>query len=366
MSAHTLPRITFCPPSPERPDSHFDRAQFGSRRFRDPVEVQYVGFHNAPDSGGFKSTNGLGFDDYSRMGQVQRRAPGTGRRLKTPDYMLDEKRFRSVVIRFLEIRAGLVKRQLGTEVERMQKVSVALEKKAKALAVQLDEHAARFVASTDEAARKQLQRNVVEFDTQIRIYRQPWCIPQMARVYYFEGLRSNEVGDRLGFKADHVRQILMRLSQCDAQIQAGTDARWGDEAARAEKRAKLAAEKAERKAAREKRRAAKLGAKHVRKSTSHQAKSTHTRYHVNRGKVSLHCSFCAENSAPGSRRNDDPAPVDAQPQPVVVHLQPIREIQKAERSAAAREKHLEQMRQFMRNRRAAAKTYHDALNVARG
>jgi hypothetical protein len=309
MSAHTLPRITFLPPSPERPDMHFDRAQFASRR-NQPVESKYVGAHNAPETNGWKSTNGLGFDDYRRMGTERRRVPGGGRRLKTPAYMQDARRFRSVVIRFLEIRAGLVRRQPGTEVERMQKVSVLLKQKAEVISRQIDASAARFVASTDEAERKMLQRNIIEWDTQIRIYRDPSMVPAAAKAYYGEGLRSNEVGERLGLKAPHVRQMLYRLTLLDAQIQAGTDER-------------------------------KYGRP-----------------------VSPNCRIRAEKDAIGSpeaARNENH---DARPQPVVIHLQPISALQKQQRSAAAREKHLEQMRQFMRNKRAAV-TYHDSLNVAR-
>jgi hypothetical protein len=358
MSAHTLPRITFCPPALERKDSHFDKVQFASRR-QFPVESTYVGPNNGDNGTAWRST-GLGFDDYRRMGTEKKRAPASGRRLKTPDYILDEKRFRSVTIRFLEIRAGFPKRQHGTEVERMQKVSAALEKKVKALVVQLDEHAARYVASTDEAERKQLQRNIVEFDTMIRIFREPWCIPQMARVYYFEGLQSREVGERLGFKSAHVRQILYRLAQLDAQIQAGTDARWGDEAKRAaglaEKEAKLAAEKAARKAAREKRRADKLAARAAATAATSFGRASqhrcHIRHHVNRGAVSPTCRFCAEKDAIGSpeaARNENH---DAQPQPLAVLLE-----QQAER-LRKREHKLEYMRNYMKDRRAAAWTVH--------
>jgi hypothetical protein len=353
---------------------HFDRAQFASRR-NQPVESKYVGASNGTN--GWQS-NGLSFGDYGSMNTQKRRAPGGGRRLKTPDYMLDEKRFRSVTIRFLEIRAGFPKRQHGTEVERMQKVSAALEQKVKALAVQLDEHAARYVASTDEAERRQLQRNIVEFDTMIRIYREPWSIPQMARIYYFEGLQSREVGERLGFKSAHVRQILYRLAQLDAQIQAGDEAKRAAGlaekqakrvAARADKKAKRASEVAARKAAREQRRAEKLAEKAERKAARAARGGNfggHTHWHTNRGIVSPKCRFCAQKDAIGSPETARNENHDARPQPVVIHLQPISILQKQHRSAAAREKHLEQMRQFMRNKRAAAVTYHDSLNVARG
>jgi hypothetical protein len=80
------------------------------------------------------------------MTTQRRKGNGSGgRRLNTPEYMLDEKRFRSVIIRFLEIRAGLLKRQLGTEVERMQRVSALLKHKAEASIVHLDRFCALYV-----------------------------------------------------------------------------------------------------------------------------------------------------------------------------------------------------------------------------
>jgi len=344
MSAqtHTLPKITFCPPSPERPDTHFDRFAFGNRQ-PFAVESTFVGVNNAPETNGWKS-NGLSFSDFRTMSTSRnKRGVGNDRRLATPAYMLDEKRFRAVTIRFLEMRVGLYKKQAGTEIERMQKVSVLLKKKVEMFLRRLDEHCARFVASTDEAERKQLQRNIVEFDTQARIYREPWCIPQMAKAYYFERLKSVQVGERLGFKGPHVRQILLRLSKLDAQIQSGTDVRWQadpeKEAARAEKEAKLAAERQVKCAANPNYgRAWRIG--------------SHKRYHVNRGIVSPKCAFCTEKVPVGSSSSAGNEPADAQTQPLSVILE-----QQAER-LRRRERKLEQMRLFMANRREVARTAH--------
>lgn len=360
MSTHAiLPRITFCPPSPERPDMHFDRAQFSVRSSM-PVETKYCGPQR-----GWESTHGISFDDYKRMGTVQRRRPGSGRRLVMPAYIQDARRFRSVIVRFLEIRVHLWRRQPGTEIERTQKVYALLKKKAAALEVTLTQQTAHFVVSTDEAERKKLQRNIIELDTQIRIYREPSIVPSMAKIYYCEGLRSNEVGERLGFKAPHVRQILYRLAKLDAEIQAGTDGRWykdpESEAIAAEKAAKLAAEKAERKAARDARRAekaAKLASK-LQVTHSGHGFGAHTRYHVNRSIVSPKCVFCAEKAAVGSSEAAGNEPAAARPQTLAVLLE-----QQAER-LRRRERKLEYLRQYMANKREAARTLHGKEKMTR-
>ena len=213
--------VTYLPPSEPRPNLHFDKAQFGRRR-QFPVEAHYVSMRNAPTTNGWRST-GISFADYGNMQTQTRKTVGAERRLNIPEYVLDEKRFRSVVVRFLEFKAGLQKRQLGTEAGRMQRVSARLKQKAEAAVVTLDKFCARYVAASDDAERKRFQRNIEEYDTTVRLCREPWAIPQMARAYYFERINSVEVGARLGFKSCHVRQILKRLSDLDAKMQAGTD-----------------------------------------------------------------------------------------------------------------------------------------------
>ena len=130
------------------------------------------------------------------------------------------------MIRYLENKAygaGKRKTQTGTEVERSLRLTVALKKKAEHAEKLLDMFAARYLATTDEAERKAFQQRILEYDTAIRVYREPWVIPQVCRAYYFERLDACVVAERLGFKPPWVRQIIRRLAVLDAKIQAGTD-----------------------------------------------------------------------------------------------------------------------------------------------
>jgi hypothetical protein len=217
----SAPKITICPPGPERPGLRFDKAQF--TRSAAPVKAEFVGANNGEN--GWSST-GISFGDYNSMttGKSTRGSGRCGemRRLPTPDFMLDEKRFRTVVVRFLEIRAGLTE-QSGTLVERTERLTPVLKRRAEWAASQLDRWCAKYVKAIDDTAeRKHCQRHVEEYDATVRICRQPSVIPQMARVYYLEGLHSVAVGERVGFKASHVRQILHRLRLLDAEMQAGS------------------------------------------------------------------------------------------------------------------------------------------------
>jgi hypothetical protein len=208
-------QVTYLPQGPERSELHFDRSQF--IKLQQPVEAYYVGNNNGEN--GWQSTN-LGYEDIRRMSTEKRKTVGRVRRLNTPDYMLDEKRFRAAVIRYLELRVQF-RCELGTETERLQRLMLLLKRKADWASAQLDNWCAMFVAATDDTERRRCQRFIGEYDTTVRICREPWVIPQMCRAYYYEGLDSVGVGMRVGFRSDHVRQILYRIGRLDSEIQAG-------------------------------------------------------------------------------------------------------------------------------------------------
>jgi hypothetical protein len=209
--------VTICPAVSDNPKLHFDKAQF--ERNQHPVEAHYIGLNNGENGW---ATTGLSYGDYGNM-TTQKRGY-TERRLETPPFMLDQARFTRVVIRFLEIRVQLSDSS-GTEAERVKRLEPRLKRRAEQAMAHLDRFCAMYVAATDETERKRCQRRIEEYDTTIRICREPWVIPAIARAYYFEGLRSTAVGQRVGFKAPHVRQLLYRLSRLDAEMQAGKSRR---------------------------------------------------------------------------------------------------------------------------------------------
>jgi hypothetical protein len=222
--------ITICPPS-EHPHLHFDKYQTPQRRIDFPVSAHYVG----PNAGinGWETKNGLGFDDYSRM-QTQERKGRVGheRRLETPAYVLDEKKFRAVVLRYLERKALWCRSERieGTEVERAQRIAELSKLRAEREMQRLDAWSQEFVAlrsatRTEESEKRIriIQQEINCCDTRIRILREPWVIPALVKAYYLEQLDSVGVASRFGLNSPNVRQILFRLSKLAAQMEAGTD-----------------------------------------------------------------------------------------------------------------------------------------------
>jgi hypothetical protein len=254
------PKITFCPPATPRHFIHFDLVQFASRR-NQPVEAHYVGSNNGEN--GWAST-GLSYDDYGNMQTAKNKRHGVGRprRLETPAYMLDEVRRRRVFIRFLELRAGLNSKQHGTEQERLARAEFRLKQSITHYEALLDACALDYVTNPDDAQRQRLQRRIEEYDTTIRVNRDPSIIPTLARVYYFEQLDSVGVAARFGLKSAQVRQILYRLTRLDAAIQAG----HGE------------------------------GEKQSGCGVAGGRKSAHNRHHVNRGIISPDCALCAQGA----------------------------------------------------------------------
>jgi hypothetical protein len=278
------PKLTICPPATTRQYSHFDNMQFASRRSQ-PVEAHYVGPNNGEN--GWAST-GISFGDYGNMQTQAHKQTGVGRqrRLETPAYMLDEARRRRVFIRFLELRAGFYSKQQGTEQARLARAEFRLKQSIPRYEALLDECALDYVTNPDDAQRRRLQRRIEEYDTTIRVNRDPSIIPTMARVYYFEQLDSVGVAQRFGLKSPQVRQILYRLTQLDAVIQAGTDGREKDRSAGFYA-------------------AVPKPPKVDKPLTGRGRRSAHVRYHVHRGITSptcAHCSQGAQNLAIGARR----------------------------------------------------------------
>jgi hypothetical protein len=266
------PKITFCPPAPPRHELHFDKAQFAARR-QYPVEAHYVGLNNGEN--GVAST-GLSFGDYGNMQTQNHRVVGRQRRLETPEYMLDEARRRRVMIRFLELRAGLNVKQHGTEHERLARAEFKLKQSIPRFEALLEECALDYMTSPDAAQRKRSQQRIAEYASIIRVNRDPAIIPAMARVYYFEQLDSVGVAERFGLNSDQIRQMLYRLTQLDAAIQAGHGE--GREKQPQPKRAPLVA----------------TTLREVRKEIA--ARAQHSRWHVKRGIISTDCALCAQGA----------------------------------------------------------------------
>jgi hypothetical protein len=213
-------QFTRCLPA-TRPNATFDRYQFAAQNHF-AVEAHYG---RLPDgSMGFLST-GLSFDDYSKC-QTAHTTHGCGqeRRLPVPYYALNDKALRTVIVRFLEIRSGLMGRQLGTLEERLSRASARLKERTERQSVVVDKLCADYVSCSDPRQRRVLEINIRGIDTAIRIAREPWVIPQVVRMYYRERLNAKIIAETLCLNHDWVRQLLYRLERLSRKIEKGDDA----------------------------------------------------------------------------------------------------------------------------------------------
>lgn len=235
--------VTICPPGAANtlpPEPQFLRIPF-------PVEAKFVGYRNTKDGSGFEST-GIGFDDLSRMSTGKKKTINRERRKAIPAFMQEPQRFRTVIIRYLERRVGLYRRQLGTLEERLQRVQVILKTRAELCDRRMDAACAEYVsicggtkapvelmpltaAEEVKAPRRDLgrlatlQKNITQMDSEIRILREPSILPGICKAYYAEHLDSPDIAERFGITAVCVRQILHRMNELDESIQNGTDFR---------------------------------------------------------------------------------------------------------------------------------------------
>lgn len=195
-------------------------------------------------------SNGVSFDDYSRMSTQTRRASGE-RRLPTPEWAMNNPMLRRVLVQFMEERAFSKKERLklkGGLKERLERAKEKIATKRPAAIVVLDRLCGEYTeikskglkpgmtdaewnASKaqpymnfaegearyqDEQKRlRQLEIEIEGIDTYLRISENGGAdiVAAAVYLYYRTGLDSVGVGAELGLKPPHVRQTLWRLHQ---------------------------------------------------------------------------------------------------------------------------------------------------------
>src|SRR6266567_2676126 len=211
MTPHSL-HLEKCSSAPS--NIRFDEFQFAYRP-NSPVHAE-VG------ADGEWTSNGIGFDDYTRMTTQTKRQSGC-RRLDTPEWATDQTKLRAVITRYFELRAyGRAKKHsaimgVGTEQERLARAQAKMiADKPKKLAV-LDGICTEYVMlkrdGGDPAQIRKLGQLIEGLDTVIcLIDRGPAVF--VALVYYFYLLRMDSVGcgEALGIKPPAVRQTLFRMA----------------------------------------------------------------------------------------------------------------------------------------------------------
>lgn len=188
--------------------------QFGNRKAR-PVHAEI-------HCGGEFTSTGIAFEDYSRM-QTRRRKFAGGRRLDTPEWSLDNRKLREVIVNYLETRVYSKKRRQsirGSLIQRLNAVEHELRyRRAARLSEIMRKLCNEFVAekrkpNRDLARLRQLQIEIRNLDTTRRFERSAAAmVAAVVYLYYRAGQDSVSVSTELGITPMHVRQMLWRLNR---------------------------------------------------------------------------------------------------------------------------------------------------------
>jgi hypothetical protein len=184
----------------------FDQHQFQGRR-QHPVHANFI-------AGEWQST-GIAFEDYSRC-NTQNHKSSNERRLPTPDWAVNDAKLRELLVVHLERRAGIRKKQPGTQAERLARATEKLKASALPMIAIIKSLNHEYVTLKRRDPRhprlRKLEIQIENLDTQLRLITRPAEV-LIGVVYYYYRARLDSVGTglALGIKPPAVRQALLRL-----------------------------------------------------------------------------------------------------------------------------------------------------------
>jgi len=198
--------------------ARYDVTQFAGRKNL-PIGAQFDGHE-------FRG-RGISYEDYSRMGTVTRKGWSIQSRRTLPTerlWALDDAKVRAVLVRTLEIRAGLRKPQTGTDSERLARAQKAIQERVcPSLKVTLNGMCGRYALmrkmGVPPSELESLEKTIKGADTALRIASQIPAITVGIIYRYFRlGDDSVAVADALGITPVHVRKIIFNLENCAGEL----------------------------------------------------------------------------------------------------------------------------------------------------
>ncbi len=153
-------------------------------------------------------------------------------RESSPSWTLNDKPLRAVLVRYVESRAGFVKPNIGSEVERMQRAQAKLQQLRPEKEAVLTRLARIYVrmknSGADKSALQQHAIQIENLDTQLLITEKIAAKALMiVNLYYRVGMNSVEVGQEVNLKPPHIRIILFRLRTIAWKLGLGEKPRFG-------------------------------------------------------------------------------------------------------------------------------------------
>ena len=153
------------------------------------------------------------FNDYSRMHVMSKRVHKYFRGA-APEWVINDHKFREVVVRYLEQRNYIAPQPHKSYEERLAAVDAAARKN----------YLPRYRALLDRLVNKSVSPvEVQNVDTKIVLEERGFAaiVVAVAYGYYRRGLNSVELANELGMKPPHVRILLYRLRAVAHQIESG-------------------------------------------------------------------------------------------------------------------------------------------------
>src|SRR5207249_5956773 len=199
--------ITYCPPG-DSSGLHRDTV-FSAGRM--PVSATF-------DEHGEASSTNISFDDFGKMHSITRKQHGD-RRLDTPSWAVDDTKLRRLLVRFLEITGGTIRRPgRESEADRVARAIQRRRDRAPKLRLTLDNLCREYVALKDAQVnfprQRQLEVLIQGHDTALRLVESnaAGTVARIVYLYYRVGYDSVGTSELVGgITPVHVRHILWRL-----------------------------------------------------------------------------------------------------------------------------------------------------------
>jgi hypothetical protein len=174
---------------------------------------QFAGYRPWP------TTSRIDFTDFQRMHTERHTLFGSGRKLPTPPWVLDNEQLQLVIVEYLERRAH--QRTSGTLTERLQAARNKIFSQRVVLQRILETLSEEYRTTEDPIRKRALQTQLENVNTRLRVDARGAAptVLACAYLYYRDGLTSVEVSHILGVSPQCVRQMIYRLNRIAADLQ---------------------------------------------------------------------------------------------------------------------------------------------------
>lgn len=227
MATETIPKVTICPPGAAQ-NAVLDEFVHIEATSHQAVQVNFRGGDNW-------ETTGFDWGDYKRCSTQTKKKLASGRKLPAPEWVFRPETMRAVLVRHMEGRAGFVRPQPGTELDRLQRAQDCIARRIPANEEDLSRMCKRLVAlkADPQCAAEVVRRLAIAIeglDSFLLVARKPdrgaGALARIATLYFSDGFDSVEVAEEVSMKPPAVRGLIWRMRQTWERMQTEARAGW--------------------------------------------------------------------------------------------------------------------------------------------